>query len=127
VLYGSGAPTSAIGVDGNFYIDTSAHFIYGPRASGAWPLGVSLVGPQGSQGIQGLTGATGATGSQGPIGLTGATGSTGPQGPVGPNAVISDTAPTGATVGTFWFNSSTARLYIYYTSGTTNQWVVVVS
>jgi hypothetical protein len=127
VLYGSGSPAAVTGVDGNFYIDTAAHFIYGPKASGAWPAGTSLVGPQGAQGNPGATGATGATGLTGPPGNTGATGATGPQGPVGPNAVISDTAPTGATVGTFWFNSSTARLYVYYTSGSTNQWVVVVS
>ena len=36
VLHGSGAPSSGTGVDGDFYIDTSAWTIYGPKASGAW-------------------------------------------------------------------------------------------
>jgi hypothetical protein len=35
-------------VDGDFYIDTVAHMIYGPKASSAWPSGTSLVGPAGS-------------------------------------------------------------------------------
>jgi hypothetical protein len=57
--------------------------LFGPKASGNWPTGVSLVGPTGAtgatgaagaQGIQGLTGATGAQGAQGIQGQTGATG-----------------------------------------------------
>jgi len=59
VLSGSGAPGGGTGVDGDFYIDTSGNNIHGPKASGSWPSGVSLVGP---------TGATGATGPQGPTG-----------------------------------------------------------
>jgi hypothetical protein len=34
---GSGAPTSGVGVDGSFYINTANLEIYGPKASGAWP------------------------------------------------------------------------------------------
>jgi hypothetical protein len=35
-------------VSGDFYLDTSAWVIYGPKASGAWPgSGTSLVGPAG--------------------------------------------------------------------------------
>jgi len=38
VLNGSGAPDNAtVGVDGDFYIDTAANVLYGPKASGAWP------------------------------------------------------------------------------------------
>lgn len=44
VLYGAGAPIAAQGVDGNFYIDTTAHDLYGPKASGAWPSGIHLIG-----------------------------------------------------------------------------------
>jgi hypothetical protein len=48
---GSGSPPSALGGDGDFYIDTSADKIYGPKAGGVWPpTGVSLVGPQGPPG-----------------------------------------------------------------------------
>ena len=46
--YGSGAPGGGVGNDGDFYIDTVAYLIYGPKAGGVWPAGVSLVGPAGS-------------------------------------------------------------------------------
>jgi hypothetical protein len=45
VLYGTTDPTGAVGVDGNFYINTTTHFMFGPKASGAWSAGTSLVGP----------------------------------------------------------------------------------
>jgi hypothetical protein len=46
VLNGSGAPNDSFGANGDFYIDTTANKIYGPKAAGAWPLtGTSLVGP----------------------------------------------------------------------------------
>ncbi|MCU1348653.1 MAG: hypothetical protein JWO56_1683, partial [Acidobacteria bacterium] len=44
VLYGSGVPASGTGVNGNFYIDKDAWTIYGPKAAGAWPAGVSIFG-----------------------------------------------------------------------------------
>ena len=37
VLNGSGAPSSGTGADGDFYIDTTAKCIYGPKSSGSWP------------------------------------------------------------------------------------------
>ncbi|MBR0753523.1 hypothetical protein JQ604_15145 [Bradyrhizobium jicamae] len=64
VLYGAGAPVAGTGIDGDFYINTSNNFIYGPKAGGAWPAGTSLVGPQGPQGVQGIQGVTGTRGSQ---------------------------------------------------------------
>lgn len=48
---GAGNPTSATGIDGDFYIDTATNQIYGPKTSGAWPAGVSLVGPSGASGV----------------------------------------------------------------------------
>jgi len=60
ILYGTAAPTTE-GVDGDFYIRTTTNFIYGPKAAGVWPAGVSLVGPQGSQGETGATGPTGVS------------------------------------------------------------------
>ncbi|MGW1828834.1 hypothetical protein ACWCO0_09670 [Streptomyces tubercidicus] len=42
ILSGLAAPSNAVGVDGDFYIDTNAWSIYGPKASGAWPAGHSL-------------------------------------------------------------------------------------
>ena len=53
VRNGTVAPTSGIGVDGDFYINTATNILYGPKASGAWPTGVSLVGPQGPTGPSG--------------------------------------------------------------------------
>ncbi len=69
VLHGSGAPSNGLGVNGDFYIDTAANTIYGPKASGVWASGVSLVGPTGATGPQGIQGIQGATGPQGPAGI----------------------------------------------------------
>ena len=80
VRNGTSDPVSGTGVDGDFYINTATNTLFGPKANGAWPSGVSLVGPTGATGPQGIQGATGATGAAGPKGDTGATG---PQGPIG--------------------------------------------
>ncbi len=55
VLNGSGAPSAGKGVDGDFYIDTVASKIYGPKQAGNWGTGTSLVGTQGPAGTNGLT------------------------------------------------------------------------
>lgn len=116
---GSGAPSSGLGVNGDFYIDTDTNRLYGPKTSGSWGGGTSIVGPAGATGPQGAaatvsvgTVTTGAAGSsvsvtnagtssaavfdftipRGDTGNTGATGATGPQGstgPQGPAATIS--------------------------------------
>lgn len=52
ILYGSSDPTTQ-GVDGDFYINTTSHYIFGPKASGTWPAGVSLIGPTGADGTDG--------------------------------------------------------------------------
>jgi hypothetical protein len=75
VLNGSGVPSSELGSNGDFYINTINYDIYGPKSSGAWGSATSLVGPTGATGSTGSQGATGATGAQG---STGATGSAGP-------------------------------------------------
>ena len=82
VANGTTYPTSSTGVDGDFYINTATNTLFGPKTSGAWAAGVSLVGP---------TGATGATGAAGATGATGAAGATGSQGVAGP-------APTGTGI-----------------------------
>lgn len=83
LLNGAGAPAAGLGNNGDFYIDTTAHAIYGPKTAGAWGSATSLVGPAGAAGAAGATGATGATGAAGAAGATGATGATGPAGPSG--------------------------------------------
>lgn len=55
ILNGVGAP-GAIGVNGDFYIDTFAEEIYGPKTSGFWGSPTSLIGPTGPQGPAGSIG-----------------------------------------------------------------------
>lgn len=50
IRYGSTAPSAGTGNDGDFYINTSNNYIYGPKAAGAWPAGISLVGGGASTG-----------------------------------------------------------------------------
>lgn len=99
VLNGVAPPTNADGADGDFYLDTSASALYGPKAAGAWPPGpVSLVGSAGAAGAQGpagATGATGATGPTGPAGADGAPGATGPQGAPGATGAAGAAGATG--------------------------------
>lgn len=48
VLTTSGAPSNGIGVDGDYAYDQAAKIMYGPKAAGAWPAGVSLAGSNGA-------------------------------------------------------------------------------
>ena len=105
ILNGKGAPAAGIGAAGDFYIDSNAWAIYGPKAAGSWGSPTSLVGPKGAIGATGATGATGAKGPAGPagpqgpqglVGLTGATGPAGPMGPQGPIGLTGATGPAGA-------------------------------
>jgi hypothetical protein len=125
VLNGITNPTSGIGTDGDFYINTTTNQIFGPKTSGVWGSGVSLVGPQGAVGATGPAGATGpqgaagATGPQGPIGLTGpagAIGSTGLAGAAGVNGktvlsgTINPASGTGSD-GDFYINTTTNQIF----------------
>ena len=94
ILSGLSAPKSTVGINGDFYIDTKALTIYGPKASGRWPVGISLRGTQGTTGTAGASGANGTdgrnassvaavTGAQGATGATGATGIKGEAGVAG--------------------------------------------
>ena len=70
ILSGAGSPvaTSATGTLGDFYLDTAASLLYGPKVGPTWVglTGVSLVGPQGpASGPAGPAGPTGPTGPQG--------------------------------------------------------------
>jgi integrin beta 8 len=95
---GAGAPTSGVGSNGDFYLNTTTGDIYGPKTAGAWGSSVFNIaegqqgpaGPAGADGADGADGAPGATGSQGLQGIQGEVGPQGPQGPAGP------TGPAGA-------------------------------
>lgn len=64
ILTVTSAPSNSLGADGEYAIfpNSGNPILYGPKAGGVWPAGVSLKGP---------TGSTGPTGSQGPIGPQG--------------------------------------------------------
>lgn len=72
VLNGTGAPDVGLGLDGDFYLDTAASDLYGPKAAGAWGTATSLIGPQGPTGLTGDTGPAGADGADGSAVLNGA-------------------------------------------------------
>jgi hypothetical protein len=68
---GSGAPSSGLGIDGDFYLNGTTSDVY-LKATGTYSI------------VCNIKGATGATGS------AGATGATGPTGPAGTFAAIAD-------------------------------------
>ena len=90
ILYGTATPTTE-GANGDFYIRTTTNYIYGPKANGSWPSGISLIGP---------TGSAGATGSNGTNGTNG-------------NTILYGTAaPTSEGVNGDWYIRTTTN-YIY--------------
>lgn len=66
---GSGSPSGGVGVDGDFYLDTTADAYYGPKTSGAWGSATSLIGPAGADGAPGADGDDGAPGNDGAAGV----------------------------------------------------------
>lgn len=68
VLNGTSNPSDITGENGDFFINTLSLEIFGPKVSGTWPTGVSLVGPQGNDGMPGWDGMAGADGQPGPQG-----------------------------------------------------------
>lgn len=107
ILSGKTPPTSSLGKNGDFYIDTRTMIFYGPKANGIWPLGVSLKGNDGKDGADGKNGVDGKNGldgssiskagATGATGLTGATGPVGPVGPAGPQGLKGDVGAIGLT------------------------------
>jgi len=117
ILSGTSIPTKAIGIDGDFYIDTKNVNLYGPKTKGVWKIvttlkqaelksvttvvgeqgGIGATGPQGEKGDKGATGNTGANGSAGLTGASGATGATGAKGPAGPTGATGLKGDTGLT------------------------------
>jgi hypothetical protein len=117
ILSGSAIPTKAVGIDGDFYIDTKNMNLYGPKVKGVWKIATSLkqaelksvttvVGEQGGIGATGATGpqgdkgdkgATGNNGVAGAVGLSGATGAKGNDGATGASGFSGATGSIGAT------------------------------
>lgn len=108
VLNGTTNPTNQ-GVDGDFYINTSTNTLFGPKAGGSWPSGVSLVGPQGPTGAIGAQGPAGPAGAMGPQGSSGVQGPTGATGAQGQTGLLTAGAAAGNTAywdGTNWITNS---------------------
>lgn len=147
VIHGTADPTTE-GADGDFYINTSTSEIFGPKASGAWGAGTSLVGAAGSNGSDGADGYTVLNGASDPTSegvdgdfyintssneifgpkasgvwgagasLVGASGSDGSDGADGKTILNGTTAPTTEGVdGDFYLNTSTNELYGPKTTG----------
>lgn len=74
ILSGTGAPAATLGKDGDFYIATDTATLYGPKAAGAWPAGISLKGAPGDPGEPGPTGSTILSGTGAPTAALGADG-----------------------------------------------------
>lgn len=56
VLSGLVDPGPGDGADGDFWINITSWYFFGPKAAGVWPAGVSLVGPPGAPGAPGADG-----------------------------------------------------------------------
>jgi hypothetical protein len=54
VLSTSGIPSNATGLNGDFAYDAASKVMYGPKAAGVWPAGVSLAGSAGANGKGGV-------------------------------------------------------------------------
>jgi hypothetical protein len=61
LLYGTSDPGANTGANDDFFINTTSNQLFGPKASGTWPAGISLVGPSGTNGILSAGSATGNT------------------------------------------------------------------
>jgi hypothetical protein len=108
ILNGKGAPSNALGINGDFYIDTRSLLISGPKANGKWPSSRSLQGANGVNGIDGKNGAAaknvttastvaGPVGPQGERGEKGVDGTAGTNGGVGAAGIPGAQGPAGAT------------------------------
>ena len=112
ILNGKTPPTSSVGKNGDFYIDTKTLMFYGPKKNGVWPLGVSMKGESGKDGIDGKNGIDGKDGKDGKNGIDGAigkTGATGATGEKGATGLTGATGPVGATGATGLIGATGAK------------------
>ena len=71
IISGTGVPDNGVGSDGDYFIDTNAYNVYGPKAGGVWGAGSSLVGPSGGDGIDGNTIISGTGAPNNGLGING--------------------------------------------------------
>lgn len=98
---GAGAPSNSLGVDGDFYVDTTNTTWYGPKAAGVWPVGIPLKGVKGADGTNGTNGTNGIDGEDGPPGDDGKTILSGAGAP----------ADAIGTNGDFYYDTAATTLY----------------
>ena len=139
-LFGTSAPASSAGKNGDWYLNTSNWDIYN-KASGAWTKkgnikgAVGERGPQGPQGEQGAAGADGADGEKGDKGDKGDTGTRGSTITYGTaitgtntsGTIFSGSGITSALVNDLYINTSTYNIYRCTTAGAANvaRWAYV--
>ena len=97
ILNGKTPPTTSLGKNGDFYIDTKNLMFYGPKKNGSWPLGLSMKGEAGKDGVDGKNGVDGKDGKNGIDGAIGKTGANGLAGPTGLTGAVGATGATGLT------------------------------
>lgn len=95
ILSGTSAPSTDIGIDGDFYFNVSVGDLYGPKTLGEWGNPFNVKGAQGVSGVPGVAGATGSAGANGKTILSG------------------NVAPAMAqgNVGDFYINLATTEFY----------------
>lgn len=98
ILSGTAAPTTAVGTEGDFYLNTATSDLYGPKTNTGWGAAVSL------KGAKGETGAAGTNGTNGKDGVNGKDGS----------AILTGDGAPAATLGKegdFYIDRTTAFIY----------------
>jgi hypothetical protein len=111
ILSGTAPPSPFLGTAGQFYIDYMHWTIYGPKGHDGWPMGVSMIGPEGLPGVDGRDGKPGEPGERGipgPPGPQGREGKQGPQGkpgPSGPPGRVYHSNESGTTQQRGWVSS----------------------
>jgi len=73
ILSGTTDPSSAIGKDGDFYLNLNSKKLFGPKKSGNWGTAIELNGKDGLNGQNGQNGQNGADGLNGTNGTNGNT------------------------------------------------------
>jgi integrin beta 8 len=78
ILSGNTDPNNTQGKDGDIYINTATNTYFGPKTTGVWGAGISLIGPAGADGADGTNGIDGTNGVDGQDGNTILSGNTDP-------------------------------------------------
>jgi hypothetical protein len=117
LLASEGDPSPSTGKDGDTYLNTITHTIFGPRTNGNWGVGKPLVGPKGA------IGETGAVGPQGPRGLQGAAGEKGSNGAIWYAGAEKPNSTLGS-VQDFYINTGNGD---YYKKNDSSNWTLLAN